>query len=240
MKEIPMLFSGPMVRAILEGRKTQTRRVVKPQPIDDPSSSRPWVDEGQTPSGAGRVGRSLRLDDCHFGVPGDRLWVREAWRPRVSAAGSSRGVQYRADGSINVSEMPSGVFNVPTECIPLELWHPSAFVEFKASCDRWRPSIHMPRIASRITLEVVSVRVELLQEISDSDAIAEGVQKECDFYGDDKMTGWHRYDGKACAAPTVVLSFASLWDSVYGKGSWELNPWVWVVEFRRDGAGGVS
>lgn len=172
MKERPILFSGPMVRAILEGRKTQTRRVVKPQPAH-----------------IAGIGTVLNIDTitgkaCPYGKPGDRLWVRETW-DGVRLDGGGALVSYRADGDKPVTDD-----------------------------GRWHPSIHMPRWASRITLEVVSVRVERLQEISEEDAMAEGVALAENYRG-------------------PVAHFASLWEQINGLGSWNANPWVWVVEFRR-------
>jgi len=165
MKERPILFSGPMVRAILEGRKTQTRRIVKPQPLRDRGVMA--FNDGEHPQ--------MR---CPYGKPGDRLWVRETWCPDVEPY----TFRYKADGDE-----------------PLE---------------RWRPSIHIPRWASRITLEVVSVRVERLQNISEDDALAEGI------------TLVER-------GTSPVDQFNKLWESINGPGSWEANPWVWVVEFKR-------
>jgi len=175
MKERPILFSGPMVRAILEGRKTQTRRVVKPQPAHIPG-----------------IGTVLNIDTitgraCPYGNPGDRLWVREAWAHRrwmLGDASPNPTTVYRADG------------------------------EDLKGCARWRPSIHMPRWASRIALEVVSVRVERLQDISEEDAKAEGI---------DWVIGYR----------SRIPLFSALWERINGLGSWNANHWVWVVEFKR-------
>jgi len=175
VKERPILFSGPMVRAILAGRKTQTRRVVKPQHIPAGVRTLRWENQD-----AAELQHSAR---CPYGVPGDRLWVRETWQP-----GPDDCVYYRAD-------------NDPNE-------------------NQWKPSIHMPRWASRITLEVVSVRVERVQDIGHIGAKAEGVEI-CDYDG--RLLPWQRQIG----------NFQKLWDSINGKGSWGSNPWVWVVEFRR-------
>lgn len=186
--ERPILFSGPMVRAILSGKKTQTRR----------------VDRGALA--------------CPCGVPGDRLWVRENWASGY-AMGCS-GTLFAADGSFvqgkrghekgphyNADDLPPGML--------------------------WRPSIHMPRWASRITLEITLVRVERLQSISDDDACAEGTP--CEFCG-------RTYDGLSeedCAcfhSKAARSSFSVLWDSINGKRpgcSWADNPWVWVISFER-------
>ena len=190
-KERPILFSGPMVRAILEGRKTQTRRIVKGVEFiggrgdeNDPSAwGYPYPD---------REGYADLTDGipCPYGKPGDRLWVRETWQdwcPIWQGAWCGCGSK----------EMAQNTHRPAYAATPDERCHPA----------KWRPSIHMPRWASRITLEVVSVRVERLQEISNDDAIDEGTNG-VDFFHD-------------------------LWQSINGPGSWDANPWVWVVEFKR-------
>lgn len=188
MREKPILFSGPMVRAILEGSKTQTRRVLRVQPseetgslsigpyhptaIDRHGEEQPGPETYGVYSSCGEFG--LR---CPYGQPGDRLWVRETWaKTYVRQAGAEWFVYATGDNRTD--------YGGP-----------------------WKPSIHMPRAASRITLEITGVRVERLGEISESDARAEGVQS--------------------------VAEFKELWASINGLGSWEANPWVWVVEFRR-------
>jgi len=176
MKERPILFSGAMIRAILAGQKTQTRRVVKPQAIASPIPS----------SKTGRV-------HCPYGKPGDRLWVREAWRTVAESNDLT-----------------------PRDLTAAHRFWYEADAPHQLGYGKLRPSIHMPRIASRILLEVVSVRVERLQDISEADAEAEGITTteclECD--------GW-------------ANAYSRLWDSIYGEGSWAANPWVWVVEFKR-------
>jgi len=174
MKERPILFSAPMVRAILEGRKTQTRRVVK---MRDCGGRVGWfgsdIDDVEWVVNAATRGTGV----SPYGKPGDRLWVRETF-----ARSMGKGYLYRAtDGDLGP-------------------YHATG----------WKPSIHMPRIASRILLEVVSVRVERLNNISEADAVAEGV------------TGMD-----------PVLQYAKLWETINGTGSWNKNQWVWVVEFRR-------
>ena len=162
MTERPILFSAPMVRAILDRTKTQTRRVVKLKP-----------DYMET---------FLRLPNkvacCPYGQPGGRLWVRETFEDCESALHSC--VLYRADGGTPGT--------------------------------KWTPSIHMPRWASRITLEITGVRVERLRDNREADAISEGTPFPCG--------GW-------------VGGYQKLWESIHGPGSWDLNPWVWVVEFKR-------
>jgi hypothetical protein len=181
-KERPILFSGPMVRAILAGRKTQTRRIVKNQE---------WYNL------KGDYGDRLRgVDRCPYGHPGERLWVRETWFCATGEPGPAL-CHYQADG-----DRP----------------------EFKGL---WKPSIHMFRWASRITLEITGVRVERLQDISEADAIAEGIAKHSDQ--------WIDYPaGKSAAGwSDPRKSFTSLWQSINGGDSWNANPWVWVVEFRK-------
>ena len=195
MKERPILFSGPMVRAILEGRKTQTRRVVKPQPPTAFVTVR--VEDGTQASWCLRNQSAFDLPEsaadwltlrCPYGVPGDRLWVRETWGSCTTNGTVCSG--YRADVALRP--------------------------EIEAGVDRWRPSIHMPRWASRLLLEVKAVRVERLQEISEDDAFAEGISGG-DWLGN------------------PVGTYRELWDSINAKRghSWESNPWVWVVEFER-------
>jgi hypothetical protein len=181
MKERPILFSGPMVRAILEGRKTQTRRVVKPQ-------SAILTDEMARVLGVQPPAQqNAPVISCPYGVPGDRLWVREtyAWSGDSSIPEADRiasgEVWYRADGG-------------------------------RGGGIRWRPSIFMPRWASRILLEITDVRVERLQDISDDDCRAEGYDRSHAFPRE-----W----------------FARLWASINGTGSWAANPLVWVVSFQR-------
>lgn len=186
MRERPILFSGAMVRAILNGRKNQTRRVVRPD--GDPTDS------------------ALR---CPYGAPGDRLWVRETW-----AVG-------RVFDRTRPAEIPTVERDVPV------WWRADGFAEESDNRGRWRPSIHMPRWASRITLDIVSVRVERLQAITEADAFAEGVEANpyvmCDGTTDEAMS------------ISARDNFRALWDSINGKRlgcSWGANPWVWVVEFR--------
>ena len=203
-KERPILFSAPMVRAILDGRKTQTRRIIKPQPYIDEMGNFCWNGEnfGQDFNGpciqaiASPIPSSkTKRVRCPYGKPGDRLWVRETF--------NHDGEKYIYAADLNE--------------LGVQKW-----------AAQWKPSIHMPRIASRILLEITGVRVERLQDISEEDAIAEGCIKfpfEDDhaytFYDDDK-TGHATHTG----------AYRKLWESINGSGSWDLNPWVWVVEFR--------
>lgn len=200
MKERPILFSGLMVRAILEGRKTQTRRVVKNAtgPFWDHPGYRIVMHDGftfwETHSGKpNQYGPSIA---CPYGKPGDRLWVRETW---WAARDDVRGEMKR--DTVRYAATADGL-GVP----------------------KFRPSIHMPRWASRITLEVVSVRVERLQDISEEDAKAEGIEL---------LNGRYTFNAGAHESHTAVESFRALWESINGPGSWDSNPWLWVVEFKR-------
>ncbi len=216
-KERPIIFSGPMVRAIIEGRKTQTRRVVKNQGSldflggsgDDRNDPSMW---GWRVDGNGRdefvpLAKSEWYDSCArcpYGVPGDTLWVREGFSTDHRAFYPHWGLVYRADRTVLDSDIENGqVFS-----------HEAG----KSFPFRWRPSIHMPRWACRLTLAVKAVRVERLQDISEADAIAEGC-----------CTRTYR-DGRG--HEDARLDFKRLWDSINGKRHpWASNPWVWVVEF---------
>jgi len=203
VKERPILFKGDMVRAILEGRKTQTRRVVKPQPHDtyeiECGIYHPTVIDrhGEEDAGSPIFG-AYSLDGewgckCLYGQPGDRLWVRETWFN--DSAWGEPDLYYRANG---------------------EFRQQFAIAEHRYSDLKWKPSIHMPRWACRIELEIVSVRVERLNDISVTDAINEGIE-------------FSLVDEESDA----VERFCDLWESINGAGSWQQNPWVWVVEFKR-------
>jgi hypothetical protein len=212
MKERPILFSGPMVRAILDGTKSQTRRIVKPQPTKDYVTLMPLSGElvGVTKHG-GPVDNRGWLH-CPYGKPGDRLWVRETWRPFYESDTGVCGIQYNARGHEEYYEKEEK----------------EAWTKTLRGNDNWRPSIHMPRWASRITLEVVSVRVERLQHISEEDAKAEGIMwmpgEDIDGYSAGSGFGhWN----------TSKDAFWDLWVSINGCESWDANPWVWVVEFKR-------
>ena len=197
MTERPILFSAAMVRAILSGTKTQTRRVAKPRVypslLDGGWSDSYVFDEGN---------REWLMRDFPYGQPGDRLWVRETWAYGVHALSAARCEDgpfvYAADGTTQ-----------------------------GRLCDRWRPSIHMPRSASRLTLEITGRRAERLQDISESDARAEGVVPSSIGEAARKMLRTY----KGIDLPTAILQYADLWDSINGAGSWASNPWVWVIDF---------
>ena len=190
MKERPILFSAPMVRALLAGTKTQTRRELAPDLfVSGGGAVVRMVSVGPATTGIQEV-------RCPYGQPGDRLWVREAWRILGDSPDDTLDmfdrddVQYRADDD-------------------------------QSYIDKYRPSIHMPRRFSRITLEVTGVRVERLQDISIADAMAEGVvETNANLRGLEPCMEW-RY------------AYEDLWRQINGPGSWDANPWVWVIEFRR-------
>lgn len=229
-KERPILFSGPMVRAILDGRKTQTRRIVSPQPSaetkawwscvssSEKSAIGKWTprDSAHVKSNPKATGESVR---CPYGDFGDRLWVRESMRGVIDTkchADESMPISaYVADGAHSWS----GSFRTP--------WQYSRNA---------MPSIHMPRRLSRITLEITRVRVERLQQITPNDARSEGCADNawCRSDWPEKsvriMPGFYEHTGR----DSIVLSnFASLWQSINGPDSWTENPWVWVIEFKR-------
>lgn len=218
-KERPILFSGAMVRAILDGRKTQRRRVWKmPRGLAwYVSGSMRGEETGDICDPASNWWGHVEEMACPYGQPGDRLWVRETWKPRIVHACFDMAcdcetvwVDYPAGGEGRHFE---------GEAIPDEWFMPKAAIRGRSV-----PSLHMPRWASRLVLEIAGVRVERLNDCSEADAIAEGIERDSD--------GWLSYAGGSCVGfPTT--SYASLWDSINGAGAWEANPWVWVVEFRR-------
>lgn len=208
MKEKQILFSAPMVRAILDGRKTQTRRVVKKAIPDESFINAPY--NGFAFVGQFNGGTYTVPFLCPYGQPGDRLWVRETWQA------------YR---QVNVE------YN---ECEEMEspkdrhhgLYEPVYRADGKSQPNKWFPAIHMPRDCSRITLDITNVRVERLHDISEADALAEGVEREGDGFRDYLMP-----ETQVCA--TAKDSFLTLWQSINGPDSWAANPWVWVIEFKR-------
>lgn len=214
--------TAPMVRALLDGTKTQTRRAMKQQPKNGWAPELPPVLGRITSphSKRGKFGVFLRrglgtdfpeadLVPCPYGQPGDQLWVREAWCGEVDADtsqliynedGNTYKCLYRADGHHVALDDGDGFSKTNKD---------------GSEASPWKSPIHMPRWASRITLEITGVRVERLQEISEADAKAEGAHTV--FTGDDAYR----------------RGYGQIWESINGPGSWDLNPWVWVVEFRR-------
>lgn len=197
-KERPILFSAPMVRAILDGGKTQTRRVIRNQPIasngrnkfdftnysDDEGANQYWTNKG------------FWHAKSQYGKPADKLWVKETFKEYNDWL-----YVYKADGEDTLYS------NIA-----------------------WKPSIFMPRKASRILLEITNIRVERLQDISEADAIAEGIELETG------TAHWKNYDASRGGWrywECPIQSYRTLWESINGNGSWDLNPWVWVIEFKR-------
>ncbi len=220
VKECPILFSAPMVRAILNGAKTQTRRVVNPRHIPNPQPDFDAALERDT---------SLAAAFCPYGQPGDRLWVKEK-HAFLDVTKSALSQFPLVGGGVGPD-----VWNL---CVEYSdgTQNPTPSVEGdrpKQTRERgeigWRPSIHMPRWASRITLEITGVRVERLHDISEDDAKAEGAT----FHDGRGIghSGW-RHDYKDVHAD-ARSSFARLWTDINGAGSWAANPWVWAIEFRR-------
>ncbi|HIH9739945.1 TPA: morphogenetic protein [Klebsiella pneumoniae] len=198
MKERGMIFNAEMVRAILDGRKTQTRRIMAPQPADDIERCIfPNPEAIGWKSSLRHKHGSTTAHFCHYGKPGDRIWVRETWNKYGGL------LTYRADHDW-IDDMRK-----ETVCTA-----------------KWVPSIHMPRWASRILLEITDVRVERLNSISQEDAQAEGLE----------LTGWRPTYSDPDSGGEVMTpydNFAELWSSIYGDESWQANPWVWVIEFKR-------
>lgn len=222
MKERPILFKGEMVRAILDGRKTQTRRIISPAPIQngfgppDPVHDIPCHCDSYPPSAwlwPDERGGMLNGDAGHPWCGVDRLWVKET----------------------HVFENPDYVAQYKAEKWRGEPDPDKARVHYRATESapetfaRWRPSIFMPRWASRITLEIVDVEAERLNAISEADAKAEGAPEPTGRRGA-YPAPW----ATAKAGPTDYReSYRSLWNKINGRGAWEKNPWVWVITFRR-------
>lgn len=233
MRERPILFSGPMVLAILAGTKTQTRRIIKPQPVGGDrihESEDGWV-----------VGRMRDSENawgelrCPYGVPGDRLWVRETWRIGAWDENEGRIAIDYVDGSdkhwrSDPTDEDGEKFNRLWQGSCDELHRKGISADSDGQYQwkpgdsplRWRSGRFMPRWASRITLEVTEVRVQRLQEISEEDAKAEGSPRE--FLTDQQnMNDWESYRS----------AYLRLWESINGQGAWDANPYVWAITFRR-------
>lgn len=200
-KERPILFTPDMVRAILDGRKTQTRRIIKHLPAGVAAI---WHDGAgwnvENAAGNTWIGRLT----CHYGNPGERLWVRETWAKQLDGK-----IIYRADH---------------------ENWQLADYTTTGA----WRPSIHMPRAASRITLQITHIRAQRLHDITEADAIAEGLHFTVpnsgpNTYYDNYHTGrW--LDPEMLNNP--IASYHTLWEKINGPNSWQQNPWVWAITFK--------
>lgn len=194
MTERPILFSAPMVQAILAGRKTMTRRVINKSAALDALHV----------FGPSMLLRPGCADLCPYGKPGDRLWVREAWQTDVRNASTPPR---------DISELEPVWFMAGGE--------PVRAGSLSVCATGWRPGIHMPRWASRITLRVTEIRVERLHAITSADAIAEG----CPAHANSTTID--------CDTPNPRDDFRDLWNGINGAGAWDANPWVWVVRFER-------
>ncbi len=247
MKERPILFSGPMVRAILDGRKTVTRRVVKPQPPSDCQVWAGWILDSTSGDDVGKASWHDQVGPlaykthrvrCPYGQLGDHLWVREAWSYyRPFASDRTNKILYRAD------------LDNCGQC-PVQLDNDVVLVDPR---DGWKPSIHMPRWASRISLEVTEIRVQRLQDITEDEAIREGAVwhdfgRECGHFGawqgvgdckgefHPQRNGWTMEPPAASAGnclPSARMAFANLINKINGPETWASNPWVFVISFRR-------
>lgn len=239
MRERPILLNVEMVRAVLDGRKTQTRRIMKVQP-DSQGYGLRFITEsfnnretGQCfwsqSDGCGTNKPRSKPFSCPFGAVGDRLWVRESFFEH----GHWQGGGYDPEDSYFVSDKqvlyPADGIQRPSERKREDFW-------------RSRPSIHMPRWASRITLEITGVRVERLNSINEHDAIAEGLAEiskdghtykygvpDRDGYPGTDGFGWPWHEWERYP----ISAYSKLWKSIYGEESWQANPWVWVIEFKR-------
>lgn len=205
-KTKPILFSTTMVKAILEGRKTQTRRVIKPQPGKDtnvsfmPNPPLDWCGKWFPYKWETEEGESISKR-CPYGNIGDILWVRETWQYTDSSINIQPGYVYRA---------------TDPDWESMEVW-------------KWKPSIFMPKSAARIFLKITDVKVERLQNISEEDAIKEGVKIDSEGY--ECWDYLKNFYGGFCFSPEQ--SFESLWQKINGTESWKSNPFVWVIEFKR-------
>ena len=239
MRERPILFSAPMVRALLSGKKTQTRRIAKidtalgREALFAPRRNKKYAPTFLLPDAA-----DLAIEHCPYGQPGDQLWVRETWRIGAwddhggfwldYCDGPRKGRRECQDVGMadkladqNLDDLKKR--NIQPTIAGRYEWNPGA------SPLRWRPSIHMPRWASRTTLGITGVRVERLHDISEADAIAEGVCQMRNGSG-----CWVGSDGPGSLVtpwPTARDAYGDLWDQIKGQGAWAANPWVWVVEF---------
>lgn len=235
VKERPVLFNTEMVRAILDSRKTMTRRVVDDRALQ--------LFDIAAMAGESNFNKESEKPDmrdmeylasfCKHGKVGDHLYVRESYRFPLSLDESS----------------PKEIGEISMDAGYHRPWCPTFYEADSSRTNNWigfecppkiatngklRPSIHMPRWASRITLEITDIRLERLQDISESDAIAEGIADQpvnCSHYG--RKLAWRDYEVEGITRNNPVDSFKTLWRSINGKESWNVNPWVWVIEFKR-------
>ncbi len=214
MEEHPILFNFDMVRAILDGRKTQTRRVIKPQPdtrtVDIEIRKGLLVAVPYSVFGCWIASKPIK---CPYGGPGDSLWVRETFAYLTDYTGNDPGVYALAKGCFYRADYPIGDF-------------------IEDEIKRWRPSIHIPRLRSRITLGIIDIRAERLQDISVNDINSEGIAcSDCWTSG----TPYPKHDFLRPIHCGCRSLFVNLWDSINAKRGygWDTNPWVWVIEFKK-------
>lgn len=234
-KQKPILFSTPMVQAIIAGSKTVTRRIMKTQipPCDHQQYvEAPWKDDPTkwyTSDGinwcCALCGNGTQYSNQFQGIkspvqPGDILWVRETWRKyfQTDEFGytdfSKELIEFKSDN-------PPMIYQI--DCDGSQEFNKDGTEKFIP----WKPSIFMPKSAARIWLEIVSVRPERLQDITEEDAVREGIE-DSPFM----PTRWKMYSGSYDMTEYPVTSFASLWESINGPESWDANPWVWRIEFK--------
>lgn len=239
IKEIPILFSTSMVQALLEGRKMQTRRLVKwpevpewhhpdydPCTMVKPNGGVWWPHFRRFGFNGKRPIDETGAVKCPYGQPGDILWVRETWgvgcRPDPFQ-GSIDGIEFKADGK----------YIDDIESLPLHFYDDFDYGNYDKS--GWRPSIHMPKSIARIWLQVTDVRVERLQDISEDDAQAEGTtprRHRCGGFGFYEAGGdVHECVCQSWEGDADVMGFKDLWCEINGAESWQANPWTWVISF---------
>jgi len=213
MKFIPILFSTPMVQAIIEGRKTMTRRVIKPQPIL--GENRVWQGKGKSCSFGFTTESATEMyklnGSCPYGQIGDVLWVRETFLKHPIP---NEGYKFKANYSIE--QLNTSIF--------------------KNKILKWKPSLFMPKAACRIFLKITEIRVERLQDITNEDSLKEGIEigeTVKSPLSDNNLQTYKNYLSDEFKWYAPKLSFNTLWQSINGKDSWEANPWVWVICFER-------
>ena len=206
-----------MVRVILDGRKTQTRRIVKPQPVPEPArASLLYEDQWIWESNSGKVGifQPSRFK-CPYGAVNSKLWVKETFMPDPPRDGTWASTPWEDD--MRLREIPER-FRMKEHVIYRSTWDGSEL-------SHWKPSIFMPSWASRITLEITGIRVERLQEITEQDVAAEGLRQD-----ENGLWTWGNYPS---GSSNPVYAYQLLWESVNGPDSWTANPWVWVITFKK-------
>lgn len=223
VKQRPILFSTPMVKAILEGRKTMTRRItgleiINEDPNDwqfewaDFSLKLPWrFTQLSTVNKKSLKDRTFNQEEikCQYGKIGDILWVRETWSEPILYDGFEQNYYYKAD-NIQRSDIKSRHIG-----------------------DKWKPSIHMPKSACRIYLEILNIRVERLHDITEAAAINEGIKEGVELEDTKHELTYYQYVFGGNRYQSAVKAFRMLWIKINGSESWDLNPFVWVIEFKR-------